>query len=556
MALLRGTEALDRLHALMSDPKAIVAVEIDRDARHKSAPRVVAVASAESALVIDAEGTPTLGAALGEHDRPYAAVDAKRVHRSLLRRNESALPTRWACTVISEQLLFGGRDGSIEPDAIAIRHLGAPLPSGDTSLNALGERARGIARLVAAQAPKLRENELVSVSKLEAAAVAPIAAMEHAGMPFDAPRWRSLDKGVRDELEQIRRDVAPLLGGGNDLFGAAQVSLDSDAELKRALHAKGFKVENTRRETLLRFVKAPLGPLLARYRELTKLASAYGSTFLEFAHDDGRVRPTFEQIGSSTGRMACHSPNLQSMVKDAPHRSCFHVREGRMLVTADYAACELRIIAELSGDPVFAEAFARGDDLHARVASAVFGKPVSKTENADLRQRAKAVNFGLAYGMGAQGLARNIDVSVDEARRILDRYFKSFPRIRSFLERSAAEGLSRGYARTIAGRRLYLSPDTPDSGGSAERIAKNMPIQGTNADITKIALARIHSDLRRFTDAWLVNVVHDEIVVECRAEDAPAVAEVVRTGMLAGGTQLLRSVPVEVDVTIGEIWGK
>ncbi|MBC7794689.1 MAG: DNA polymerase I, partial [Clostridia bacterium] len=251
-----------------------------------------------------------------------------------------------------------------------------------------------------------------------------------------------------------------------------------------------------------------------------------------------------------------HSPNLQSMVKDGPHRSCFRARSGRLLVTADYAACELRIIAELSGDPVFAEAFARGDDLHARVASAVFGKPVSKTENPELRQRAKAVNFGLAYGMGAQGLARNIDVQVDEARRILDRYFKSFPRIRSFLERSAAEGLARGFARTIAGRRLYLSPDTLETRGSAERIAKNMPIQGTNADITKIALARVHADLQAFPSAGLVNVVHDELVVECDVNDATAVAELVRAGMIAAGRQLLRTIPVEVDIAVGEIWGK
>lgn len=556
MALTRGTEALDRLHALASDPKAMVAVEIDRDSRSRHAPRVIAVATPDASVIIDAAGTPGLGAALAEHDRAYAAVDAKHVHRSFLKSDATTLPSRWACAVITEQLLLGGREGGMEPDAIAIRHTGAPLPSGDTSLTALGDRARGIARLVAAQVPKLRENELVAVSKLEAAAVAPIAAMEHAGMPFDAPRWRSIDKGVREDLEGIRREVAPLLGSGNDLFGAVQVNLDSDVELKRALHAKGYKIENTRRETVLKFLPKPLGPLLARYRELTKLATAYGSAFLEFANDDGRVRPTFEQIGSSTGRMACHSPNLQSMVKDSPHRTCFHTREGRVLVTADYAACELRIIAELSGDPVFAEAFARGDDLHARVASAVFGKKVSKTENPELRQRAKAVNFGLAYGMGAQGLARNIEVHVDEARRILDRYFKSFPRIRSFLERSAADGLARGYARTIAGRRLYLTPDTPESRGSAERIAKNMPIQGTNADMTKIALARVHTDLRRFRNASLVNVVHDEIVVECDAADGPAVAEAVRVGMIAAGTQLLRAIPVEVDVAIGEIWGK
>ncbi|MBC7793184.1 MAG: hypothetical protein H7Z43_05725, partial [Clostridia bacterium] len=304
MALLRSNDALNGLNALAADPKTIVAIEIDRDSRGKNAPRVVAVATPESAIIIDAAATPALGAALAKHDRAYAAVGAKQIHRSFLKRGETQLPARWACAVMTELLLLGGRRGSTEADAIALRYIGTPLPSADASLVSLGDRARAIARVVAAQVPKLREDDLVSVSKLEAAAVAPIAALEHTGMPFDAPQWRMIDKGVREELEGIRNEVAALLGSGKDLFGAAQVNLDSDVELKKALHARGYKVENTRRDTVLRFVPTPLGPMLARYRELTKLASAYGTTFLDLASDDGRLRPTFEQIGSSTGRMA------------------------------------------------------------------------------------------------------------------------------------------------------------------------------------------------------------------------------------------------------------
>ncbi len=237
------------------------------------------------------------------------------------------------------------------------------------------------------------------------------------------------------------------------------------------------------------------------------------------------------------------------MVKDAPHRSCFRVSEGRALVTADYSACELRIIAELSGDPVFAEAFARGEDLHARVATAMFGKPVSKHENPDLRQRAKAVNFGLAYGMGAQGLARAIDVDAVQAKQLLEKYFRSFPKIRTFLERSADEGVSRGFARTMTGRRLYLAGER----SAIERIAKNMPIQGTNADITKIALARLRT---RLGPGKLVNVVHDEIVSECDAGDAASIAAAMREEMMAAGAQVLKTIPLEVEVAIGEVWGK
>ncbi|HSI05264.1 MAG: DNA polymerase [Myxococcota bacterium] len=549
MALLRGADALERARSLFQDPKAIVGVEADRDSRG-APPRVIALGTANDSLAIDVAGTPGMTALLGAHDRPFGAVHAKALHRVLLRLGEGPLPSRWADAVIAEQLLLGGREGSIDPDAVAMRHLREPLPSAETGLESLKARASAIARLVAAQIPRLREDELVLTSRLEAAAVAPIAEMEAKGMPFDAQRWKGIDAEVRAEQKDLRAKIMPHFAKvtGNDLFGGATLNLDNDNELKKALAAIGHRVENAKRETLQRLPE-PLGPLLARYREVMKLVSAYGEAFLEYVGADGRLHPTFTQIGANTGRMACHSPNLQSMVKDSPHRTCFRVAEDRALVTADYGACELRIIAELSGDPVFAEAFARGEDLHARVATAIFGKPVSKNENPELRQRAKAVNFGLAYGMGAQGLARAIDTDVNQARQLLERYFKSFPRIRAFLERSAEEGLSRGFARTMTGRRLYLEGER----SQLERIAKNMPIQGTNADITKIALARLRGRLG--TDR-LVNVVHDEIVCECAKVEAEDVATAMREEMVAAGAQVLKTIPLTVDVSVGEIWGK
>jgi DNA polymerase-1 len=302
---------------------------------------------------------------------------------------------------------------------------------------------------------------------------------------------------------------------------------------------------------------SPLGEELARYRELSKITSAYGEAFLAHAGKDGRVHPVFEQMGASTGRLSCHSPNLQAVVKGTPHRGCFHTASHRRLVIGDYSACELRILADMSGDPVFAEAFSRGEDLHSRVASEIFGKTVSKRENPELRERAKAINFGLAYGMGAGGLARATGTSVTEARELFERYFKTFPRIRAFLDNSAAEALDRGFARTMTGRRLYLDlgPDR-DSRAAAERLAKNMPIQGTSADITKIALARLRKRLRLFHDAAIVNTVHDEIVVECDETEADPVKDALGDEMRLAGGEVLRSVPVGVDVIVSSAWDK
>ncbi|MBI3179669.1 MAG: DNA polymerase I, partial [Deltaproteobacteria bacterium] len=315
-------------------------------------------------------------------------------------------------------------------------------------------------------------------------------------------------------------------------------------------------VPDARRETLAQ-MPPPLGPLLARYRELSKMASAYGETFLAHVGPDGRIHPQFEQIGASTGRLSCQRPNLQAIVKDAPHRTCFRVAAHRRLVMADYAACELRILAEMSGDPVFADAFRRGEDLHARVAGEMFGKPVSKTQNPELRERAKAVNFGLAYGMGAAGLARAIDTDVSQARELLTRYFKTFPRIGGFLEQSAREALARGYARTLTGRRLYLAPgDERGERAQAERIAKNMPIQGTSADIIKIALARLRPRLAAFHDCWLTNSIHDAIVVECDATEVDTVVSAVSEEMVAAGAEVLRRIPLVADLQISTSWDK
>lgn len=518
---------------------------------------VMTASDGHDVIAIELSSSPEVERVFAELERPLATWDAKTLQRALLSRSLGG-PTRWACLRLTELLLAGGREvGPIEPEPTTRRHTDLPLPQAEGGLQQLGERARVFARTIAQQALGLKRDELTRVSRLEAAAVRPLAELEHRGMPFDADHWRSLDRAAQHERGELRRELMGLLGRSMapGLFGTTAEPLDNDQELRRLLQAAGHAVTNVRRDTLAA-LPVPLGPTLARYRELGKLTNSYGEGFLAHVAGDGRIHATFEQIGASTGRMACHAPNLQSIVADSEHRACFRAPDGHALITADYAACELRILADLSGDPVFAEAFARGEDLHARVATAIFGKPVSKSENPELRERAKAVNFGLAYGMGAQGLARAIGADVEQARALLDRYFKTFPRIRGFLEHSAREAVARGFAATMTGRRLYL--DAGASGedrAQAERIAKNMPIQGTNADITKLALARLWQRLGPRGDAWLVNTVHDEIVVECRQTSADEVRALVIDEMRAAGADVLRQVRLDVDAHVGPTWG-
>ena len=556
MHLSRGPAAVDAAKRVLA-AHPVPAVAVDPGARESGEVTVLALATPAEAVLIDVPATDGLAPLFAAAAHPFGAWHAKDLHRALVTSLGSG-PDRWACIHLCELLLAAGRDLDMSLDAIAARHGAGPPPGLESGFEAFGAHARALAGLIERLGGALKREEMIWVSRIEASAVAAVAEMELAGMPFDAEAWRALAQESQHERAAVEKALRAELASvtDSDLFGGSAIHLDSDAEVKQALHALGHPVPNMRRATLAE-LPAPIGPLLRRYRELTKLTSAYGDSFLEHVGADGRIHPRFEQIGASTGRMACHSPNLQAVVKGGPHRQCFRTPEQRRLIVGDYAACELRILAEMSGDPVFAEAFERGEDLHARVASEVFGKPVSKDENPELRSRAKAVNFGLAYGMGAAGLARAIDSDLRTAERLLARYFETFPRIGRFLDQSAHDALERGFARTLTGRRLML--DRAGDGrarAQAERIAKNMPIQGTNADITKLALARLRKRLAELSGAWIVNTVHDEIVLECDAAEADAALEILKTEMEQAGREVLRRIPVVVDAAVARAWDK
>jgi len=233
--------------------------------------------------------------------------------------------------------------------------------------------------------------------------------------------------------------------------------------------------------------------------------------------------------------------------------------EGRKIITADYSGCELRILAEMSGDPIFIKSFNAGGDLHSIVAEKVFGKKVSRTENPELRARAKVINFGLAYGMGSQGLAIQVGITPREAENLLARYFRTFPTIYQHLETSASEAIKKGVAVTLGGRKCRL-PSPPETAGTRgaelRRFVKNMPIQGTNSDIIKTAMIGISDSFReKHLDAAIINTVHDELVVESSETDALPAAEIVKSRMINAGGRFIKKVPVDVECSIGRYWG-
>jgi len=409
---------------------------------------------------------------------------------------------------------------------------------------------------------KTRQAGQTKVTRLENLVLRAFAALEDRGLPVQLAPWRALVDKARDSRSRAQREVFDGLGDsvGRDLFGEPDLSLDNDQEVKVALERLlGRTLDDVTKGTLAG-IDHPVLPALLAYREAAKIVSTYGDAFLEHVDPKTeRIHATFVPLGASTGRVSSREPNLQNLPSDEAFHRCVAPGGDHVVVTADYATCELRILAELSGDERFRDAFQRNEDLHSVVATRMFGMPVSKTENPHLRKKAKAINFGLVYGMGAAALGAQVGATLVEAEKLLDKYFEEFPRIRDHLEGSVDIALARGYAETVLGRRLRFNPETlkgPRARGELGRIAKNMPIQGTSADMTKLAMVRVHERLRAdgFAEAGLINTIHDELVVECRREDGEAVGRLVEAEMGAAHETLLKNVPPKVEVVVADYW--
>jgi len=417
--------------------------------------------------------------------------------------------------------------------------------------------------ILQAQLPALSRDGLEATARLECEALPAFADLHVDGIFLDGELWSRLMEETQQEKDEIvsslDRHFRPV--ASVDLFGRVDIQYDNDPALRDAL-AKllGQPVPAINKRALQRFAHPVIAEVL-RLRELSKVLTTFGQSFLEAIHPcTGRIHASFRQIGAPTGRVACHHPNLQAIPRGSRFRQCFRAPAGKQMITADYSGCELRILAERSGDPAFVRTFQTGGDLHAIVASQIFGVPVSKEKNADLRDRAKAINFGLAYGMGAAGLASATGLGEEDAEHLLNRYFRAFPRIKDYLERSARAAREQGWSATIGGRKLFY-PRTPGLApnelAALSRVAKNMPIQGTNADMLKVAMARIR---RRFLDAGLdarmVHCVHDEIVVEAAEQDADEAARWVRAEMIQAGARFVHKIPMEVEVSLSDHWQK
>ncbi|HEX5835864.1 MAG TPA: DNA polymerase [Pyrinomonadaceae bacterium] len=413
---------------------------------------------------------------------------------------------------------------------------------------------------------RLKAESLVRVAQLEFECVMPVVDIELAGFFMHKDRWLEqlgiVEKRRMELAEQLQEVLAEESSQGS-LFGGPQredINLDSQQQLTKALSRLGIPLPESTRNWKLQPLAAqyPVIATLLEYRTVQKALTSYGTNMIDMINPmTKRLHADFRQIGAPTGRFACTNPNIQQVPHAVEYRRCFSGHpEGRKLIIADYSQIELRILAEFSGDRGFMEAFNSGADLHRVTASQVFNTGLDQVTK-EQRDFAKRLNFGVVYGIGAQRFALMTGLSVSEAENVLRRYFGTYRELDAYLREAANRAVSERQARTGSGRLVRFRYDENDRQqvSMTQRNGKNTPIQGTSADILKRALRLLKDELSN-TNAQIVNIIHDEIVVEADTDDAQDVAAKVERIMCAAGQEYLKTVPVKVETEIADEWVK
>lgn len=458
--------------------------------------------------------------------------------------------TRIFDTVVAAYLLDSDRS-EFDEAYLADTYLQMALPAvrgaEDAGEDAPAPAARRVALSLALVAPlrdrMARENAANVFDGIEMPLVPVLAKMERAGMLVDPDRLHSLSEGLATQIAEVERSIRDLAGDetfnigspmqlSHVLFDVMGLPTKGLKKTKRGYYSTNAKVlsDLARDHEIVR--------LILDWREKSKIKSTYLDTLGPLRRGDGRVHTTYNQTITATGRLSSSDPNLQNI----PTRSelgrtvktAFSAGEGSVFLAVDYSQIELRLLAHLSGDEHLVRAFNEGEDFHAETAARVFGVPVSEV-TPDLRSRAKAVNFGIVYGQQAYGLSQSLHISMAEARDMIDRYYEAYPGVRTFLDNVVARAKQTGYAETMYGRRRHipeLKAKNPQLRGFGERTAMNHPMQGTAADIIKIAMARVSRRLEEegFA-AHMILQVHDELDFECPVNEVERLTTMVRDVM-------------------------
>jgi DNA polymerase I len=436
-----------------------------------------------------------------------------------------------------------------------------PTPAADEETTALVRRAETPRRLIGPLLERLEERGVTDLYRsIELPLTAVLADMEAAGVKIDTYRMGEITARLADRVEELEAQAYELAGEEFMIGSTQQVGRVLFEQLGLTTGRKG-KTGYSTDAKVLRSIRDEhaIVPVIEEWREYSKLLNTYlGPLPSLLSVDDARLHTTFNQTVAATGRLSTSDPNLQSIPirteLGREIRSAFVAEEGHRILSADYSQIELRILAHVSGEPKLREAFARGEDIHTATAAEVLGIEPAKLTSGQ-RSIAKMINFGIVYGISAYGLSENLEIPRDEAQRYIDAYLARFPHVQDFIARTIEQAAADGYVTSLLGRRRpvpEIRASNRQTRGFGERIAVNFVMQGSNADIIKVAMIRIARRLREEgRGARLVLQVHDELLLEVPEPEVSKVRDLVREEM-CGAYDL--DPPLAVDVGVGDNW--
>ena len=420
--------------------------------------------------------------------------------------------------------------------------------------------ATALYELAQMQKAQMKENNLEAIYRdVELPLARVLRDMEREGFLVDAAALEELGRNFRTRIAELVDEIAEMAGERINLNSPKQLGEMLFDRMGLPVPKKTSRGYSTSAEVLENLAENyPVCAKILEYRKYQKLQSTYIDSLLTMRDENGRIHTRFDQVATATGRISSAEPNLQNIPVRTELgreiRRAFVAKPGHVLVDADYSQIELRVLAHISGDATMIDAFREGQDIHARTASEVYGVPLAEVTSAQ-RSASKAVNFGIVYGISDFTLAKNISVTRAEAKAFIDRYFERYPGVKKYMDGSVAEGKEKGFVTTMMGRRRYL-PELTSSNFNVrafgERCAMNSPIQGTAADIIKLAMVHVARELKeRKLEAKLILQVHDELIIEAPQGEADAVQALLRDCM----ENVVRlAVPLKTDISVGGDW--
>ena len=506
----------------------------------------IAIATPDEVVVADRQASQLRDAHLAVHDAKSLHVDATED------------------TLLAAYLIDPSR-ASYELDELTAEYGFElkPEPPAEEETEALVWRAAGALRLAGPLIERLRERGAEHLYReVELPLSAVLAAMEDAGVKIETYRMGEITARLADRVEELEARAYELAGEEFMIGSTPQVARILFEKLQLTPGRKG-KTGYSTDTRVLRTIRSEheIVSVIEEWREYSKLLNTYlGPLPALISPDDGRLHTTFNQTVAATGRLSTSNPNLQAIPirteLGREIRSAFVAESGRRLLSADYSQIELRILAHVSGEPKLREAFARGDDIHTATAAEVLGKDPATLTSGE-RSVAKMINFGIIYGISAFGLSENLEIPREEAQEYIDAYLARFPYVQDFIQRTIESARRDGYVTSLLGRRRpvpEIRASNRQTRSLGERLAVNFVMQGSNADIIKVAMIRIHRRLRdEGRSARLVLQIHDELLLEVPETEVSAVRELVRAEM-CGAYPL--DPPLGVDVGVGDDWNE